>query len=165
LLEADKAKLEQVASAQISYGHSDGRSRPRSNSSKGDDRKQVVKSLAFPTSRWQWSQCRHRAPHLPGRIRTRGKATTTRIGALQVWQKQDGGWKLLARQGSGCRHKPEERRGFVEERHGFAGERRTLGVWGHFVAPMSLEGRMTCAEKRSSCSRITASGVPTAGRR
>ena len=28
-----------------------------------------------------------------------GKATTTRIGALQVWQKQDGGWKLLARQG------------------------------------------------------------------
>jgi hypothetical protein len=22
-----------------------------------------------------------------------------RIGALQVWQKQDGGWKLLARQG------------------------------------------------------------------
>ena len=28
-----------------------------------------------------------------------GKATTTRIGALQVRQKQDGGWKLLARQG------------------------------------------------------------------
>ena len=28
-----------------------------------------------------------------------GKATTTRIGAVQVWQKQDGAWKLLARQG------------------------------------------------------------------
>jgi hypothetical protein len=28
-----------------------------------------------------------------------GKATTTKIGVLQVWQKQDGGWKLLARQG------------------------------------------------------------------
>ena len=28
-----------------------------------------------------------------------GKATTTRIGALQVSQKQDGAWKLLARQG------------------------------------------------------------------
>ena len=27
-----------------------------------------------------------------------GKATTTRIGALQVSQKQDGAWKLLARQ-------------------------------------------------------------------
>ena len=28
-----------------------------------------------------------------------GQATTTRIGALQVSQKQDGAWKLLARQG------------------------------------------------------------------
>jgi len=28
-----------------------------------------------------------------------GKATITRIGALRVWQEQDGGWKLLARQG------------------------------------------------------------------
>ena len=27
-----------------------------------------------------------------------GQATTTRIGALQVSQKQDGAWKLLARQ-------------------------------------------------------------------
>lgn len=30
-----------------------------------------------------------------------GKATTTRIGALQVWQTQDGTCKLLARQGFG----------------------------------------------------------------
>jgi hypothetical protein len=28
-----------------------------------------------------------------------GKQTTIRVGALQVWQKQDGGWKFLARQG------------------------------------------------------------------
>ena len=28
-----------------------------------------------------------------------GKPTTTKIGVLQVWQKQDGNWKLLARQG------------------------------------------------------------------
>jgi len=26
-----------------------------------------------------------------------GKVTNTKIGVLQVWQKQDGGWKLLAR--------------------------------------------------------------------
>jgi len=36
-------------------------------------RKAVVKSLAFPDM--------------------------NRIGALQVWHKQDGGWRLLARQG------------------------------------------------------------------
>jgi ketosteroid isomerase-like protein len=26
-----------------------------------------------------------------------GKITNTKIGVLQVWQKQDSGWKLLAR--------------------------------------------------------------------
>ena len=26
-----------------------------------------------------------------------GKVTDTKIGVIQVWQKQDGGWKLLAR--------------------------------------------------------------------
>ena len=26
-----------------------------------------------------------------------GKVTNTKIGVLQVWQKQDSGWKLLAR--------------------------------------------------------------------
>ena len=30
---------------------------------------------------------------------TDGKTTTVKIGMLQVWQKQDGNWKLLARQG------------------------------------------------------------------
>ena len=30
---------------------------------------------------------------------TDGKPNSVRIGALQVWQKQDGNWKLLARQG------------------------------------------------------------------
>jgi hypothetical protein len=29
---------------------------------------------------------------------TDGKPTSTRIGVLQVWLKQDGAWKLLARQ-------------------------------------------------------------------
>ena len=48
LLEADKAKLEQVASAQISYGHSDGRVETKEQFINGVlTRKQVVKSLAF----------------------------------------------------------------------------------------------------------------------
>jgi ketosteroid isomerase-like protein len=28
-----------------------------------------------------------------------GKPNSVKIGVLQVWQKQDGNWKLLARQG------------------------------------------------------------------
>jgi ketosteroid isomerase-like protein len=34
-----------------------------------------------------------------GESETDGKPASVRIGALQVWQKQDGSWKLLARQG------------------------------------------------------------------
>ena len=49
LLEANKAKLEQVASAQISYGHSDGRVETKDQFINGVmTRKQVIKSLAFP---------------------------------------------------------------------------------------------------------------------
>ena len=48
-LEADKARLEQVASAQVSYGHSDGRVETKEQFINGVmTRKQVVKSLAFP---------------------------------------------------------------------------------------------------------------------
>jgi hypothetical protein len=63
-------------------------------------RKQVVKSLAFPdlTVAVVGNAAIARHIYLSESERD-GKATTTRIGALQVWQKQDGGWKLLARQG------------------------------------------------------------------
>jgi hypothetical protein len=32
-------------------------------------------------------------------METDGKTNNVKIGALQVWQKQGGNWKLLARQG------------------------------------------------------------------
>jgi hypothetical protein len=101
LLEADKAKLEQVASAQISYGHSDGRVETKEQFINGVmTRKQVVKSLAFPELKVAVVGNAAIARHIYLAESERdGKATTTRIGALQVWQKQDGGWKLLARQG------------------------------------------------------------------
>jgi ketosteroid isomerase-like protein len=101
LLEADKAKLEQVTSAQISYGHSDGRVETKEQFIGGVmTRKQVVKSLAFPELKVAVVGNAAIARHIYLSESERdGKATTTRIGALQVWQKQDGGWKLLARQG------------------------------------------------------------------
>ena len=101
LLEADKAKLEQVASAQISYGHSDGRVETKEQFINAVmTRKQIVKSLAFPELKVAVVGNAAIARHIYLSESERdGKATTTRIGALQVWQKQDGGWKLLARQG------------------------------------------------------------------
>ncbi len=101
LLEANKAKLEQVASAQISYGHSDGRVETKEQFIHGVmTRKQVVKSLAFPELKVAVVGNAAIARHIYlAESELEGKPTTTRIGALQVWQKQDGGWKLLARQG------------------------------------------------------------------
>jgi ketosteroid isomerase-like protein len=101
LLEADNAKLEQVASAQISYGHSDGRVETKEQFINGVmTRKQVVKSLAFPELKVAVVGNAAIARHIYlAESELEGKPTTTRIGALQVWQKQDGGWKLLARQG------------------------------------------------------------------
>jgi hypothetical protein len=101
LLEADRAKLEQVAARDISYGHSDGRVQNKEEFIHGvTTRKQTVKSLAFPELKMAvvGSAAVVRHIYLSDSV-LEGKATTTRIGALQVWQKQDGGWKLLARQG------------------------------------------------------------------
>ena len=99
--DADKAKLEQVTAAQISYGHSDGRVENKEQFINGVvTRKQVVKSLTFPELKVAVVGNAAIARHIYLSESERdGKATTTRIGALQVWQKQDSGWKLLARQG------------------------------------------------------------------
>ena len=101
LLEADKAKLEQVAASQISYGHSDGRVETKEQFINGVmTRKQVVKSLAFPELKVAVVGDAAVARHIYlSESELEGKQTTTRIGALQVWQKQNGSWKLLARQG------------------------------------------------------------------
>ena len=101
LLEADRTKLEQVAAKDISYGHSDGRVETKEQFIHGVmTRKQTVKSLAFPELKIAVVGNAAIARHIYlSDSELEGKATTTRIGALQVWQKQDGGSKLLARQG------------------------------------------------------------------
>jgi len=99
--EADKAKLEQVTSAQLSYGHSGGRVETKEQFINGVmTRKAVVKSLVFPELKVAVAGNAAIARHIwLSESELDGKATTTRIGVLQVWQKQDGDWKLLARQG------------------------------------------------------------------
>ena len=100
-LEADRTKLEQVTAAQVSYGHSDGRAETKEQFIHGVmTRKQTVKSLDFPELKVAVVGNAAIVRHIYlSQSELDGKATTTRIGALQVWQKQDGGWKLLARQG------------------------------------------------------------------
>ena len=101
LLEADKARLQQLGADQLSYGHSDGRVQTKAEFIDGVmTRKAIVKSLAFPELTVAVVGDAAIARHIYlSDSETDGKPTNTRIGALQIWQKQDGNWKLLARQG------------------------------------------------------------------
>jgi ketosteroid isomerase-like protein len=101
LLEADKARLEQLTADQVSYGHSDGRVQTKAQFIDGViGRKAVVKSLDFPELSIAVVGDAAIARHIySSESETDGKPASVRIGALQVWQKQDGSWKLLARQG------------------------------------------------------------------
>ena len=101
ILQQDKSKLDQVAASQISYGHSDGRTETKEQFINGVmTRKQTQKSLAFPDLKVFVVGDTAVARHIYlGESELDGKQNTTRIGALQVWQKQGGAWKLLARQG------------------------------------------------------------------
>ena len=101
ILQQDKAKLDQISASQLSYGHSDGRVETKEQFINAVmNRKQTQKSLAFPDLKVFVVGDAAVARHIYlGESELDGKQSTTRIGALQVWQKQDGGWKLLARQG------------------------------------------------------------------
>ena len=101
ILKADKTKLDRVAASQISYGHSDGRVQNKQEFIDGVmTRKQTQKSLTFPELKAFVVGDMAVARHIYlGESELNGKQTTTRIGALQVWQRQDGAWKLVARQG------------------------------------------------------------------
>ena len=101
ILEADKARLDQVSAPQISYGHSDGRVETKEQFINGVmNRKQTVKSLTFPELKVAVVGETAIARHIYlAESELDGKHTTTKIGAMQIWQKQSGSWKLLARQG------------------------------------------------------------------
>ena len=96
----DKAQLEALCAAELSYGHSDGRVETKAQFIDGVmGRKATLKSLTLSDhtiaivgtnaiARHKWAS----------ESELDGKATSTRIGVLQVWLKQGGSWKLLARQ-------------------------------------------------------------------
>jgi ketosteroid isomerase-like protein len=101
ILAADKTKLEALAADQLSYGHSSAVVQNKAEFVEGVvNRKAVVKSIDFPELKITMAGNNAVARHLwVSESETDGKPTSTKIGVLAVWQKQDGGWKLLARQG------------------------------------------------------------------
>jgi ketosteroid isomerase-like protein len=101
LLKADKAQLARLTADQLSYGHSDGRVQNKPEFIDGVmTRKATVKSIDFPDLKIVVAGDAAVARHIyESESETDGKPNSVRIGTLEVWQKQGGNWKLLARQG------------------------------------------------------------------
>jgi len=101
ILKPERTALENVTSADLSYGHSTG---------KIENKKDFVDLLVngfYVYSTLGTSEqtihitgntavVRH---HLIAKLTIGGAPADMNLGVLQVWEKQNGSWKLLARQG------------------------------------------------------------------
>ena len=95
----DKAKLDALTAAQLSYSHSSAVLQDKAKFIDGVMAgKATVKSLEWPEMTVQIVGNNGIVRHLwVSESELDGKVTNTKIGVMQVWQKQDAGWKLLAR--------------------------------------------------------------------
>jgi len=100
-LKPERSVLENITSADLSFGHSTG---------KIENKKECVDLLvtgyyAYSTLNTSdqtihitgnMAVVRH---HLTAKLTIGGTPVELNLGVLQVWQKENGSWKLLARQG------------------------------------------------------------------
>jgi hypothetical protein len=100
-LDQDKAKMEALAADQLTYGHSSAVVQNKAEMIAGVlGRKAKVSSIDYPELKVAVVGPTAWARHLyVSESDLDGKHNTTKIGVIEVWQKQDGAWKLFARQG------------------------------------------------------------------
>jgi ketosteroid isomerase-like protein len=101
MLAADRAKLEALVSDSLSYGHSSGRI---------ESKKEFVEVVASKKTVYKSIELGNHSIAIAGNNAIArhawesesgtgdGKWNVSKIGVLQVWQKEPSGWKLLARQ-------------------------------------------------------------------
>jgi ketosteroid isomerase-like protein len=100
MVDADKARLEELVADQLSYGHSSGVIESKAQFvSVVAGKKTIYKSIALLEPATTVVGSNAIARHIfKAETEADGKPGSARVGVLQVWQKQDGRWKLLARQ-------------------------------------------------------------------
>jgi ketosteroid isomerase-like protein len=100
MLAADKAKLEALVADQLSYGHSAGRL---------ETKKEFVDVIAGKKTIYKSITLNEPSVSVVGNnaiarhtfvveTETDGKPSQAKVGVMQVWVKDGGSWKLLARQ-------------------------------------------------------------------
>ncbi|MCR0984841.1 nuclear transport factor 2 family protein [Roseomonas populi] len=100
MLAADRAKLEAIAADALTYGHSSGRVENKEQFvSAIVEGRSVFRSINLTEQTVATSGDVAMVRHiLSAETADGGRPATVRIGVLLVFQKQAGGWKLLARQ-------------------------------------------------------------------
>jgi ketosteroid isomerase-like protein len=100
MVDGDKAALEKITASELTYGHSSGLM---------EDQKAFVGALASGKSNFVKINLEDQSIQVVGNVglvrhklfgetNNGGKTAEVKLGVLLVWQKQQGQWKLLARQ-------------------------------------------------------------------
>ena len=102
MIDADKSALENLIADEVSYGHSGG---------KVDDKTSFLESVLTAKNDYKTITISEQTIRMAGKdlaiirnkfnaeILTAGEIHKPDLSVLQVWQKQKGSWRLLARQG------------------------------------------------------------------
>jgi len=101
MVDVDQARLEELTADELSYGHSGGTIQTKAQFVDVIVRKETIYKSITLSEPWAAiagdnAIVRH---VFSTDYESGGKPGTSRIGALQVWQRKGDAWKLLARQG------------------------------------------------------------------
>jgi ketosteroid isomerase-like protein len=100
MIEADRSQLETLTAPQLSYGHSGGTV---------ENKAQFIDVIAGKRTVYKSITHTDQSIGIAGNdaivryvfstdFESGGRPASSRVGVMQVWQKQDGQWRLLARQ-------------------------------------------------------------------
>ncbi len=100
MIDADKSSLENLTAAELSYGHSAGKIENKTEFvasiiNGNDDFKTITLSDPTISIVDAIAIVRHT---FTAEVLVGGVPKTPKIGVMQIWKKQQGKWKLLARQ-------------------------------------------------------------------
>lgn len=100
MLAADRTALEGLVADRLSYGHSGGVIESKAQFVEViADKKTVYKSITLSEPSVVVVGSNAIARHIfSAETESGGKASSARVGVMQVWIKEGSGWKLLARQ-------------------------------------------------------------------
>ena len=100
MIAADRAKLEMLVADKLSYGHSGGRIETKKEFvDVVAGKKTTYKSITISDPKVQVTGNNAVARHTYAvEFESDGKPGSAKIGVMQVWVKDGGNWKLLARQ-------------------------------------------------------------------